>query len=295
MLPKYIKSAVDLVTTRSAVRNGFLEQVVTKGQRANPVIKRARELKGVLASISTITELLNLRDFKDEIIAAAGFSEKAQNNLRPTRDTIKKVLNVIIKSSGADFRDEVVFRYLLTKGDSLGGASRNVVGASAGSLFINYLIRSIGDKVKVDIKQSEKGKIQSVSWRNRCLVFDSKPKIIGNNIDLILLDTSKHKGGVIKELLESPASYLACGELKGGIDPAGADEHWKTANSALGRIRSRFANEKNKPELFFVGAAIENSMANEIFKQLQEERLTHAANLNNRKQVKDTASWLVRL
>ena len=30
------------------------------------------------------------------------------------------------------------------------------------------------------------------------------------------------------------------GELKGGIDPAGADEHWKTGNSALVRIRKAF-------------------------------------------------------
>ena len=140
MLPKYIKSAVDLVTTRLTIRNGFLEQVVAKGQRANPIIKRAKELKGALSKVSNINELLSLRGFEDEVIAAAGFSEKAQNNLRPTSDTIKKVLDVIIKSSGEDFRDEIVFRYLLTKGDSLGGASRNVVGASAGSLFINYLI-----------------------------------------------------------------------------------------------------------------------------------------------------------
>ncbi len=26
---------------------------------------------------------------------------------------------------------------------------------------------------------------------------------------------------------------LMLGELKGGIDPAGADEHWKTANTVL--------------------------------------------------------------
>jgi len=30
------------------------------------------------------------------------------------------------------------------------------------------------------------------------------------------------------------------GELKGGIDPAGADEHWKTANKALDKMRKPF-------------------------------------------------------
>ena len=42
-------------------------------------------------------------------------------------------------------------------------------------------------------------------------------------------------GGSSPETLhvENPKHYLACGELKGGIDPAGADEHWKTAGKAL--------------------------------------------------------------
>jgi hypothetical protein len=40
-----------------------------------------------------------------------------------------------------------------------------------------------------------------------------------------------------------------------GIDPAGADEHWKTANFALERIRKSFAKKK-KPQTFFIGASI---------------------------------------
>ncbi|HAJ78349.1 MAG TPA: hypothetical protein DCO75_01135, partial [Fibrobacteres bacterium] len=33
-------------------------------------------------------------------------------------------------------------------------------------------------------------------------------------------------------------------ELKGGIDPAGADEHWKTAKTAIDRIVSAFKKRK---------------------------------------------------
>lgn len=297
MLPKHIKSASDLITSRDAVRSGFLQQAVAKGQRAIPFIERAIEFQKALSEVSSIEQLLNLKGFKDELVAAAGFSEKARNNLQGTKfkATLKKVFHEIIENSGEEFRDEIVFRYLLTKGDSLGGTSRNLIGASAGERFIESIIKLIEKKSKLDITKSQKGKIQGIQWSDRYLVFDSKPKIIGNNIDLILLDTSNRPGEAGKELLEEPSLYLACGELKGGIDPAGADEHWKTANSALGRIRSRFSKEQNKPALFFVGAAIENSMAQEIFKELQNGRLTHAANLNNQKQVKDAASWLVRL
>ena len=96
--------------------------------------------------------------------------------------------------------------------------------------------------------------------------------------------------------LEMPENYLACGELKGGVDPAGADEHWKTAQSAFDRIRDRFAQKNLKaPALFFVGAAIETTMAGQIFARLQDGRLTHAANLTVPQQVADLANWLVSL
>lgn len=96
-----------------------------------------------------------------------------------------------------------------------------------------------------------------------------------------------------ESLLADKNNYIACGELKGGIDPAGADEHWKTANSALGRIRAAFG--RNVPTLFFIGAAIESSMAKEIFGQLRSGKLTHAANLNEEKQVDDLVGWLSSL
>jgi len=103
------------------------------------------------------------------------------------------------------------------------------------------------------------------------------------------MDVSTPEG----ELLADKSKYLACGELKGGIDPAGADEHWKTANSALSRIRSAFG--RNAPALFFVGAAIEASMAKEIFKQLKSGKLSHAANLHEDEQVNDLVDWLLSL
>jgi hypothetical protein len=32
------------------------------------------------------------------------------------------------------------------------------------------------------------------------------------------------------------------GELKGGIDHSGADEHWKTAYTEINRVKSAFKN-----------------------------------------------------
>jgi len=34
----------------------------------------------------------------------------------------------------------------------------------------------------------------------------------------------------------APVDMIWSGEIKGGADPAGSDEHWKTATQALNRI-----------------------------------------------------------
>jgi type II restriction enzyme len=114
-----------------------------------------------------------------------------------------------------------------------------------------------------------------------------------NNVDLCLFNCSFDK--LIREIIYAPSAYIALGELKGGIDPAGADEHWKTASSALERIRKAFAKKKLKPYTFFIGAAIEAKMALEIWEMLKSGRLENAANLTDEIQIASIASWLYKL
>jgi hypothetical protein len=97
-------------------------------------------------------------------------------------------------------------------------------------------------------------------------------------------------------VLQEPGNYLACGELKGGIDPAGADEHWKTTGSALDRISKDFANcGQHRPKLFFVGRAIESAMAVELYSRLLRGDYSFAANLTQPAQLQSLARWLIAL
>ena len=50
-----------------------------------------------------------------------------------------------------------------------------------------------------------------------------------------------------------------------------------------------------KPSTFFIGAAIENKMAGEIWHQLEEGTLTNAANLTNDNQLASISRWLCSL
>ena len=123
---------------------------------------------------------------------------------------------------------------------------RNFGGARAASGFVVALLDALqtnqdpvvwlkdvkgGQKVPDAKLLAESHKVQKIAWPDRVLLFDRKPTFINKNVDMILLAGTAVKSD--GELLEQPNCYLACGELKGGIDPAGADEHWKTARSAL--------------------------------------------------------------
>lgn len=129
----------------------------------------------------------------------------------------------------------------------------------------------------------------------RTLIYNLTVPLVKNNIDLCLLNCSPVELIANPSLLSLPELYLALGELKGGIDPAGADEHWKTARTALIRIQEAFARHGFKPHTFFVGAAIEKKMANEIWLQLENGTLENVANLTDDNQVSSVARWFCRL
>ena len=141
--------------------------------------------------------------------------------------------------------------------------------------------------------------IKALHWNNisgsRLLVFNAKVPTVNKNVDICLFS------GTIKDydngkIVRRNERALMFGELKGGIDPAGADEHWKTGNSALNRIRSSFL-DAGYPTMktSFIGAAIEQSMAEEIFDQLNAGTLTNAANLTNTNQLIEYCNWLIEL
>jgi hypothetical protein len=290
-----IKSHNDLITSHKAICEGFLLQALAKIDQASPFVAQADLLLKKLKEVNDIKDLVQKKEIEKFLIAAAGFSDKARSRLQQNEldKVLEDVLNKISENAGDQWREEIVYRFLLTRGDSLGGMMRNITGALAGTKFAEAVMKSLQKKgIGYEEKYSKKNKIQAIFWDSRSLLFDRTPKCVNKNIDVILLNTPGDYSTATNSLEENEA-YLCCGELKGGIDPAGADEHWKTANSALQRIRLCFADKC--PKLFFVGAAIEASMALEIYNQLQDGRLSHAANLNEQEQLHDLTDWLVSL
>jgi type II restriction enzyme len=296
MVPPHIRVASDLVTPSDATTRGFVDQARSKVRRAAEYVEKARQLRAQLDQNQDFATLAEVSWLRNALLASIGLSDKAVTHL-----TGEQQLE-ILAASWADLQEvangplaeEIVFRFLLTSGDSLGGSMRNATGAVGKHIFAQAIVEALENSgMEMTITRPQGAARPSrIAWGHRLLVFDRKPKLVNKNIDVILLDTSDH-GGDTKTLLEQKAAYVACGEVKGGIDPAGADEHWKTAHAALERIRGSFGLQR--PALFFVGAAIATSMAQEILSQLRDNRLTYAANLTKSEQVQDLANWIISL
>lgn len=315
----YLKSSKDLETTYEAVRAGFVAQALEKNRQATPYVEEARALKVTASTAKTPVDLLNIPDIQSALLTAAGVSEKTTNHLLPKdqEDAIKGLIDNFLDPAGKKFIEELVFRFLLIRGDSLGGSMRNIGGVLAQRKLTRSIISALKvagksyewlhSETNVWVQMPENDAeieifLKGISWKNnsqcRTVLFNVFVPIVGNNVDLCLFnreskDFSDKK--IARDVLISPLSYIAFGELKGGIDPAGADEHWKTARTHLDRIQDSFKKMEHKPSLFFIGAAIEAKMAVEIWNLLKKGTLSNAANLTDDNQIASLSRWLCNL
>jgi hypothetical protein len=315
----HLRSGKDIQTSYEAVRAGFVALALEKNRQASPYVEEARVLKVLAEKAKKPADLVKIKGIESGLLTAAGISEKANVHLlsEDKQDAIRHLIDKFLEPAGEKFVEELVFRFLLIRGDALGGSMRNIGGVLAERKFVRILIStlkvagisyewlhnetcqwcSVGEN-DADIELFVKG----ISWQRgdnaRTLLMNISTPIVGNNIDLCLFDVAPKAFAVNKtgkKLISEAVHYLALGELKGGIDPAGADEHWKTARTALTRIRESFKKVGCYPATFFIGAAIEKKMAAEIWNSLKKGTLNNAANLNSESQMVSISKWLLSL
>lgn len=305
----------ELITTRSETRKGFIEFAMEKNRRCAPFINQARVLKQTAGQAQTPQGLLAMPQIEISLLVAAGISEKALKYFdeEAKHRAIDNLIEEFLIPAGADFVEELVFRFLLIKGDTLGGSMRNVIGALAVKKLIRRflsVLRSRGmefyiltsTSIWTPIPEDDYGiedNLKALAWTNgigsRVFALNRTIPLVSNkNIDLCLFDCAYDKY-LTTDIVRNISTPIMLGELKGGIDPAGADEHWKTARTALERIRETYA-DRDKPILTsFISAAIEASMAEEICGMLSNGKLNFAANLTKDPQVTSYCEWMLAL
>ena len=314
----HLKSSEDLITPYEETRAGFIALALEKNRTATPFVEEAKALKVFASRAETPRDLLGINEIQDSLLTAAGVSDKAKTHLQKEdkQEAIKGLIENFLEPAGQSFVDELVYRFLLTRGDSLGGRMRNLGGKLGEWRFTRILMSTCSvsgmdfeyldserknwksPNTRIEIERQLKGLHWISRGNERTLIYNLTVPTVEKNVDFCLLDCSPDEivfGQNRDSAHHKPEKYLALGELKGGIDPAGADEHWKTANSALDRIRIAFSDENCFPKTFFVGAAIEAAMAQEIYRQLEDQTLSNGANLTNEDQVVSLCDWLIKI
>ena len=270
----HLKSHKDLITPYEETRAGFIALALEKNRTATPFVEQAKVLKVFASRAKTPKELLEISEIQDSLLTAAGISDKAKTHLQreDKKEATKGLIENFLEPSGKSFVDELVYRFLLTRGDSLGGRMRNLGGKLGEWRFMRILMSTCSvsgvnfeyldsesknwatPNTELEIERRLKG-LRWVSQGNeRTLICNLTVPTVRKNVDFCLFDCSPDEiifGGNRDSAHHKPEKYLALGELKGGIDPAGADEHWKTANSALARIRTAFSDKNCFPKTFF--------------------------------------------
>jgi hypothetical protein len=309
----HLQSYENLVTTYEATRAGFVSLALEKNRKATPYVAEARALQQAASEATIPMDLMEIKGIESGLLTASGLSDKSLKHLSPENknDAIRGLIKNFLEPAGAKFIEELVFRFLLTRGDTLGGSMRNVGGALAQKKLTRAVISTLSiagisyywqdSRTKKWIEMTDDDadielSLRGISWEQgkecRTLIYNLKVPLVRNNIDLCLFNLSPEK---LNNQYGIAESYIALGELKGGIDPAGSDEHWKTAMAALDRIRNAFSGAGFSPHIFFVGAAIEKRMAKDIWDHLEKGILSNAANLNEEKQVVSISNWLCNL
>lgn len=312
-----VTSDIDLITSHAQTRAGFIEAALAKNEKAKPYIEQAKTLRSYAQTVDNPKQLKNIPQIKNLLLTASGLSDKALNYFDDTdkNEAIDTLIEKFLEPAGKDFADELVYRYLIIRGDSHGGEMRNYVGLVAQTKLIrkilsileasgiNYSILRKEKKArrKWDTKSYEDDfrdaeNIVAIAWNNsdkpRLLILNAKIPLVDNNIDICLFNATTSQ---YPDIVNHPDKTIMLGELKGGIDPAGADEHWKTGNTALRRIRSAYKSANISVLTSFIAAAIEVKMAKEIWGQLEGGILSNAANITVDQQLTMYCDWLINL
>jgi len=312
-----IKSAADLVTTREKTRAGFISLALEKKYLAVPYIEEAKALKIIASRVKKPKDLLQVEDLSAGLLTASGLSDKFLNQLTEEDRSvaIQGLIAKFLEPDGENFADELAYRYRLTKEAALDGKAGNLAGVLGERKFLRSMLSVLNlsglsyrwndadtnswlvkSKDDAGIERRIKGLYWSKNNKHRLMIMNITIPAVEKNVDLsILQGTVDELKRDKKSIIHNSEKYIALGELKGSIDPAGADEHWKKANSALDRIRNGFRKLKLEPRTFFIGAAIEKSMASEIYKQIQKGKLDNAANLTNDEQLTAICAWILNL
>ena len=206
---EHLSNDNDLITRPEEIRSGFVALALERNRQATPFVEQARSLKAFASQAKTPSDLLKIEKIQTALLTAAGLSNKALVYTDEVNKTaaIKQLIEEYLEPAGTEFVEELVYRFLLTRGDSLGGTMRNI-GGKLGERKVNRAIVSalmltkttyqwlnrisktwiMGKDGEVDIEFS----LKALSWerngKTRTLIYNRTVPLVKKNVDICLLD-----------------------------------------------------------------------------------------------------------
>ena len=170
----HLRQASDLKTPPADTRAGFVEMAVERSARAVPYVSEAKALHAAASNTESPEQLLGLSAIRSGLISAAGISDKASGHMLDEDKTqaINDLIANHLETAGSSYIEELVYRFLLTKGDTLGGSMRNVTGTLAGRKLIRGILvgfpahrKTRGSKLNyvLSLGQIARGRVSSYS------------------------------------------------------------------------------------------------------------------------------------
>ncbi|MYC75389.1 restriction endonuclease [Candidatus Poribacteria bacterium] len=200
---RHLSTNADLVTAAEEIRSGFVALALERNRQATPFVEQARALKVSAMSAKRPRDLLEIEGIRTALLAAAGFSDKAtkQTEKKDQTSAIQDFIEKFLEPAGSHFVEELVYRFLLTRGDSLGGSMRNIAGKLAERKVTRAIISALtltgttyqwlsavsntwltGGSNDVDIELS----LKALSWKKheetRTLIYNRTIPLVRKNI-----------------------------------------------------------------------------------------------------------------
>ncbi|HRJ42375.1 MAG: hypothetical protein KJZ86_17305 [Caldilineaceae bacterium] len=222
-----------------------------------------------------------------------------------------QIVSALVRVSGVTPQRHVAM-LMANLGDSMGGMSRNEVGRTAMMRLLNPLVRflhrlnllaSVGYSYKGSLEDDEIDEGMASRQTLELTPDTDIENLLGEfernrvkyhelllcNGGRLLVDRqlkwddkagNSYKVGPDLHSTTQENDFTWAAEVKGGADPAGSDEHWKTATQALNRILdANQATDRPQPALAFVATIFVERVAQEAQKWIDAGKLTAAYNL----------------
>lgn len=268
---------VPRITSAAEIVEGFELQLFSKwdlilNRFLTPVNTFQHNLLAIQAN--TVTNFVNQLSGNtlDDCFTAIGASDKAKRYLPNNQGAIRTYITNALTIAGVRTVDAAIEHlctgYALISGDSLGGASRNLVGTRGEDLIQQILTNSFAATV-VERNSAGRPKITQFIQNNSTFYvhWNKRIPMAAKNYDFIITNSRKFNENDIIAVLE----------IKSGCDPAGADEHWNTAKGKLSTLNA----VNNTIRCGFASIIIDNTVRNQIANEINSGLLVCGINLND--------------